>query len=139
MERKTQCMPSDDHASIARFFPCAQQPLRLHEPFQSNESLVLNRPNFHSGAPKPFAIAGQIHRARSPEAVSNLRKPDSEYQTRDQSVKREQLRRASRRDGPFPITRFCDGCVTQEGSLTQKPISPRITQIKGKHAFFTFF
>jgi len=53
---------------------------------------VFNRPNCLSGAPKPFATADQIHPAQSPEAVLNLRKPDSEYQATDQSVQQEQLR-----------------------------------------------
>src|SRR5215469_11565851 len=57
------------------------------------------RPNFQPGVPKPFAKADQIHRARSPEVVSNLRKPGSEYQATDQFAEREQLRRVRRRVG----------------------------------------
>jgi hypothetical protein len=52
-----------------------------------------SRPNFPSAAPKSFATGDQIHRARSPEAVSNLRKPGSGYQATDRSVKLEQPRR----------------------------------------------
>src|SRR6516225_5636307 len=63
--------------------------------------MVFNRPNFPSGAPKPFARGDRIHRARSPARTSNLRKPGSEHQARDQSAKQEQLRRGRRRDGPF--------------------------------------
>jgi hypothetical protein len=59
----------------------------------------INRPKLQSEAPKSFAKADQIRLARSPEAVSNLQKPGSEYQATEQSVKQEQLRRVRQRAG----------------------------------------
>ena len=70
----------------------------------------LSRPNFLSGAPKSFATADQTHRARSPEAGSNLRKPGSEYRATDQSVKQEQLRQVR--------LSFCSPFILRQSSLS---------------------
>src|SRR6516162_9892483 len=58
--------------------------------FQLPEFSIRSSQN-HSPQPIGFTALG------SPARVSNLRKPGSEYQDTDQSVKQEQLRRVRRR------------------------------------------